>query len=111
VANILNHEVRAEDNLAEAAVGNCQAATRAGRPALALALCGDAVGAGKLAAAKTKQQPNGTLWNAVQLPAIHVATELRRDRPAAAIEILAAATPYERASRRWSICARWRTCG
>jgi tetratricopeptide (TPR) repeat protein/aminoglycoside phosphotransferase (APT) family kinase protein len=85
------------DTLAEAAVGNCQAARGAGRPVLALALCGDAAGAEKLAAEKTRQQPNGTLWNAVQLPAIHAATELRRNRPTAAIEMLASATPYERA--------------
>jgi tetratricopeptide (TPR) repeat protein len=85
------------DTLAEAAVGNCQAASRAGRPALALALCGDAAGAEKLAAEKTKQQPDGTLWNAVQLPTIRAASELRRGRPAAAIDMLASAAPYERA--------------
>jgi tetratricopeptide (TPR) repeat protein len=85
------------DTLAEAAVGNCQAARRAGRPALALALCGDAAGAEKLASEKTKQQPDGTLWNAVQLPTIRAASELRRDRPAVAIEMLASAAPYERA--------------
>ena len=41
--------------------------------------------------------PNGTLWNAVQLPAIRAAIELRREQPAAAIELLASAIPYERA--------------
>jgi tetratricopeptide (TPR) repeat protein len=85
------------DALAGAAVGNCQPVRRAGRPALALALCGDAAGAEKLAAGKSKMQPNGTLWNAVQLPAIRAAIELGREQPAAAIELLSSATPFDRA--------------
>ena len=85
------------DVLAGAAVGNCQPVRRAGRPALALALCGDAVGAERLAAEKSKMQPNGTLWNAVQLPTIRAAIELKREQPAKAIELLASAIPYERA--------------
>jgi hypothetical protein len=85
------------DSLAGAALGNCQPVRRARRPALALALCGDAVGAERLAAEKSKMQPNGTLWRTVQLPAIRAAIELGRERPDAAIELLASAAPYERA--------------
>jgi eukaryotic-like serine/threonine-protein kinase len=85
------------DALAGAVVGNCQPVRRAGRPALALALCGDAVGAERLAAGKSKMQPNGILWNAVQLPTIRAAIELKRGQPARAIELLESATPYESA--------------
>jgi eukaryotic-like serine/threonine-protein kinase len=41
--------------------------------------------------------PNGTLWNAVHLPAIRAAIALKRDQPAKAVELLASASPYERA--------------
>jgi tetratricopeptide (TPR) repeat protein len=68
-----------------------------GRPALALALCGDAVKAEKLAAETSKRFPNGTLWNGVQLPGIRAAIELHRGQPAKAVELLASASPYERA--------------
>ena len=64
---------------------------------MALALCGDADRAEKLAAETSKEFPSGTLWNAVQLPAIRAAIELKRDQPAGAIELLASAAPYERA--------------
>src|SRR5262249_32651547 len=50
-----------------------------------------------LAAETSKLLPNGTLWNAVQLPAIRAAIALNRDEPAKSVELLAAATPYERA--------------
>jgi tetratricopeptide (TPR) repeat protein len=85
------------DARAGAFLGECQPVRRAGRPALALALCGDVVRAERLAAEKSEMQPNGTLWNAVQLPAIRAAIELKREQPAGAIELLASATPYERA--------------
>ena len=67
------------------------------RPALALAMCGDSAQAGKLAAETSKLYPNATVWNAVQLPAIRAAIELKGDRPAKAVELLASASPYERA--------------
>jgi tetratricopeptide (TPR) repeat protein len=70
---------------------------RLGRPALALALCGDATGAEKLAAETSKRFPNGTIWNGVQLPEIRAAIELHRGQPARAVELLASASPYERA--------------
>ncbi len=85
------------DARADALSGNCATAHRLGRPALALALCGDAAGAEKLAAATSKRLPNGILWNAVQLPEIRAAIEMQRGQPANAVELLASATPYERA--------------
>jgi predicted Zn-dependent protease len=83
--------------LANALWGNCAAVRRRGRPALALALCGDAAGAAKLAGEMSRSAPNGTLWNAVQLPAIRAAVELKRGQPAKSIELLVPAAPYERA--------------
>jgi tetratricopeptide (TPR) repeat protein len=69
---------------------------RLGRSALALAMCGDAAQAEKLAAETSKLFPNGTIWNAVQLPEIRAAIALKRDRPAESVELLASASPYER---------------
>ena len=85
------------DARADALSGNCQTVGRLGRPALALAMCGDAAQAEKLAGETSKLFPNGTLWNAVQLPAIRAAIALKRDQPAKAVELLASASPYERA--------------
>ena len=68
-----------------------------GRPALALALCGDTARAEKLADETSKALPNGTIWNAVQLPEIRAMIALHRDQPASGIEPLASASPYERA--------------
>ena len=76
-------EFEEADARADALAGNCQPARRLGRPALALALCGDAARAEKLAAESSKLFPNGTLWNAVQLPAIRAAVALERDQPGA----------------------------
>jgi tetratricopeptide (TPR) repeat protein len=85
------------DASADALSGNCDTVRRLGRPALALAMCGDAAQAEKLAVETSKRFPNGTVWNAVQLPAIRAATELQRGQPAKAVELLASASPYERA--------------
>jgi tetratricopeptide (TPR) repeat protein len=85
------------DARADTLLGNCRTARRLGRPALALALCGDTAQAEKLASETSKRFPNGTVWNAVQLPAIRAAIELQRDQPAKAVELLASASPYERA--------------
>ncbi len=90
-------ELEEADARADALSGNCQTVRRLERPALALALCGDAAQAEKLAAETSKLFPNGTLWNAVQLPAIRAAIALKRDQPAKAVELLASASPYERA--------------
>jgi eukaryotic-like serine/threonine-protein kinase len=85
------------DARADALSGNCEAVRRLGRPALALALCGDAAKAEKLAAETSQLFPNGILWNTVQLPSIRAAIELHRGQPARAVELLASASPYERA--------------
>lgn len=85
------------DARADALVGNCTTAHHLGRPALALALCGETAAAEKLAAQTSQLLPNGTIWNAVQLPGIRAAIELQRNQPAKSIERLTAAAPYERA--------------
>jgi serine/threonine protein kinase/Flp pilus assembly protein TadD len=90
-------EFEEADARADALSGNCQTVRRLGRPALALAMCGDAAKAEKLAGETSKLFPNGTLWNAVQLPAIRAAIALKRDQPAKAVELLASASPYDRA--------------
>jgi len=90
-------EFEEADARADALSGKCQSVRRLGRPALALAMCGDAAQAEKLAGETSKLFPNGTLWNAVQLPAIRAAIALKRDQPAKAVELLASASPYERA--------------
>jgi eukaryotic-like serine/threonine-protein kinase len=84
------------DARADALSGNCQIARRLERPALALAICGDAHQAEKLAAETTKLYPNGTIWNAVQLPGIRAAIELHLNHADKAVELLASASPYER---------------
>jgi serine/threonine protein kinase/tetratricopeptide (TPR) repeat protein len=90
-------EFEEADARADALSGNCQTTRRLGRPALALAMCGYAAQAEKLAGETSKLFPNGTLWNAVQLPAIRAAIALKHDQPAKAVELLASASPYERA--------------
>ncbi|HEV2202841.1 MAG TPA: protein kinase [Bryobacteraceae bacterium] len=89
-------EFQEADARADALVGNCQIARRLGRSALALAICGDAAQAEKLAAETSGLFPNGTIWNAVQLPEIRAAIALKRDQPAESLELLASASPYER---------------
>ena len=91
-------EFEEADARADALAGNCQTVRRLGRPAVALAMCGDAAHAEKLARENSKLFPNGTLWNAVQLPAIRAAIALKSDQPAKAVELLASASPYERAN-------------
>lgn len=90
-------ELEDADARADALSGNCRTAHRLGRPALALALCGDSAQAEKLAAETSKVSPNGTIWNAVHRPEIHAAIELWLNHPANAVELLASASPYERA--------------
>jgi serine/threonine protein kinase/tetratricopeptide (TPR) repeat protein len=89
-------EFEEADAQADTFLGNCQTARRLGRPAIALAMCGDAAQAEKLAAETSKLFPNGTIWNEVQLPEIRAAIALQRDRPAQSVELLASAAPYER---------------
>jgi hypothetical protein len=70
---------------------------RLGRPAIALAMCGDAAAANRLSAETSKVLPNGTIWNAVQLPAIRAAIALNHNQPAESVELLRTAAPWERA--------------
>jgi DNA-binding winged helix-turn-helix (wHTH) protein/tetratricopeptide (TPR) repeat protein len=85
------------DARADALSGSCQTADRLGRPALALAICGETAQAEKLAAETSRRFPNGTIWNAVGLPEIQAVIALNRDEPARSVELLASALPYERA--------------
>ncbi|HLK68308.1 MAG TPA: protein kinase [Bryobacteraceae bacterium] len=85
------------DARADALTGNCRTARQLGCPALALAMCGDGAQAEKLAAETSRRFPNGTLWNAVQLPEIRAAIELQRGQPTKAVALLSASSPYERA--------------
>jgi eukaryotic-like serine/threonine-protein kinase len=85
------------DARADALAGNCSTVRRLGRPALALALCGESVLAEKLAADTSRHFPHGTIWNAIQLPEIQAMIALQRDEPAKSLELLASALPYERA--------------
>jgi eukaryotic-like serine/threonine-protein kinase len=88
-------EFEEADARADALSGNCETGHRLGRPALALAMCGDSAQAEKFAAETSKLFPNGTIWNAVQLPEIRAAIALNRE-PAKSVELLASASPYER---------------
>lgn len=90
-------EFEEADACADALSGNCQIVRRLGRPALALAICGETAQAEKLAAETSKALPNATIWNAVQLPEIQAMIALHRDQPGRTVELLASASPYERA--------------
>ena len=92
VASELN-EADAQD---DALLGNCKTARRLDRPALALAICADARPTEKIAAETSKLFPNGTLWNAVELPEIRSAIALSHNEPSKSLELLASASPYER---------------
>lgn len=90
------NEFEEADARADALSGNCQTARRLGRPALALAICSDAAAAEKLAAKTSRLFPNGTIWNAVQLPEIQAMIALNRGKPEESLELLGSASPYER---------------
>ena len=66
------------------------------RKGLALALCNELGEAQKLADEGTKQFSKHTLMNAVWLPAIRAAIEIRRNNPAQAIQFLHSANRYDR---------------
>ena len=103
----------AQEALTAAVVGQCaearsqavsailpdQGPGNAGGPILALAFCGDDTAAKKAADEITKRSPLHTFWKSVWLPSIQASTELKRDQPQKAIELLEAAKPCERA---WS---------
>jgi DNA-binding winged helix-turn-helix (wHTH) protein/tetratricopeptide (TPR) repeat protein len=89
-------EFEEADVRADALSGNCQTVRRLGHPALALAICGEVAEAEKLAAESSRQFPNGTIWNAVQLREIQAMIALNRGQPEESLELLASASPYER---------------
>ena len=60
-------------------------------------MCGETSEAEKLAAETSRLSPNAIIWNAVQLPEIQAMIALHRNEPAKGIELLASASPYERA--------------
>ena len=80
------------DARADALAGNCQSTPQLRRSALALTMCGETAKAEEIAAATSRLFPNGTIWNAVQLPEIEAMI-----KPAKGIALLASASPYERA--------------
>ncbi len=104
----------AGDAWREAVLGSCDSAlsqaraavalvdantiTAAGPAATALGLCGAGAEAEKIAAAIAKEFPTDTISNAVGIPLIRAAIELKRDQPAKAIELLKSAVPYERSN-------------
>jgi len=67
----------------------------------ALALCGEPGQAQSLADEYAKQYPKDTLVNAVWLPAIRAAIEIRRNNPAQAIQFLQSASRYDRVGVYW----------
>jgi tetratricopeptide (TPR) repeat protein len=101
--------------LRAAVTGNCQQARediartsalpRAGASfsalGLALALCGELGQAQSLADEYAKQYPKDTLVNAIWLPAIRAAIEIRRNNPAQAIQFLQSANRYDRVGVYW----------
>ncbi|MGA9509378.1 MAG: winged helix-turn-helix domain-containing protein [Candidatus Sulfotelmatobacter sp.] len=85
------------DARADAFAGNCRTVQRLGRPALALATCGETAPAEKLAVETSTLFPHETIWNAVQRPEVQAMIALHHDEPAKSVELLASASPYERA--------------
>jgi DNA-binding winged helix-turn-helix (wHTH) protein/tetratricopeptide (TPR) repeat protein len=90
-------EFEEADARADALSGNCETTRHLARPAFALAICGESAQAEKLAAETSQRFPDGTIWNAVQLPEIQAMISLHRDDPARSVELMASAYPYERA--------------
>ena len=91
-------EFEEADAREEALAGRCQRTQGLRRPALALALCGNAADAEKLVAENSQRFPNGTLWNAVQRPEIEAAEALDRKEADKGIELMAAASVRARLS-------------
>jgi eukaryotic-like serine/threonine-protein kinase len=86
--------------LARALVFNARSNTAVMRP-IALALCGEIAPAQSLANELAKESPKDTAINAIWLPAIRAAIEIRKDNAAGAIQLLQAVRPYEAASFFW----------
>jgi eukaryotic-like serine/threonine-protein kinase len=103
----LTAQFRARARLRGAIVGACQevgsdisnAAEKTITPAiedsLALALCGQAAQAQSLIDEQSKRFPKDTLLNTIWLPTVRAITEINRNNPAQAIQLLQAAGRYE----------------
>ncbi|HTF38081.1 MAG TPA: protein kinase, partial [Blastocatellia bacterium] len=79
--------------LARALVFNARSNTAVMRP-IALALCGEIAQAQSLANELAKENPKDTAINAIWLPTIRAAIEIRKDNAAGAIQLLQAVGPY-----------------
>jgi tetratricopeptide (TPR) repeat protein len=96
-------------------VGNCHQArenpahalalargdTSLARGAIALALCGETAQAQTLTDELAKENPKDTVINAIWLPTIRAAIEIRKDNAAEAIQLLQAVAQYEAAGFFW----------
>ncbi len=69
---------------------------------ITLALCGELGRTQSLADEYAKQYPKDTLANAIWLPAIRAAIEIRRNNPAQAIQLLHSASRYDRIGDYWT---------
>ncbi len=99
----------ASDTLWQAAYGSCRASEQAaartlalsrGRnplswSALAVAICGDSILAGRLAAEMVRRFPHDTFFRAAWLPMVHAAISLRGGNPSLAVERLKGVEPVE----------------
>jgi tetratricopeptide (TPR) repeat protein/predicted Ser/Thr protein kinase len=102
--------ILARNALSDATLDNCEAARTQARAAilpgqvpgdvfhgaLALAYCGEAAQAQKIADETSKRFPLATIWNTVYLPSVGAALDLKHNQPAKAIQALQSATSYER---------------
>jgi tetratricopeptide (TPR) repeat protein len=86
--------------LARALLNNVRSNTAVMGP-IALALCGEITQAQSLANELAKENPKDTAVNAIWLPTIRAAIEIRKDNAAGAIQLLQAVGPYEAATFFW----------
>ena len=86
--------------LARALLNNARSNTAVMRP-IALALCGEIAQAQSLANELAKENPKDTAINAMWLPTIRAAIEIRKDNAAGAIKLLQAVGPYEAGTFFW----------
>ena len=90
-------QILTPDPASDALMGICPAAPNSSVSAIVMALCGSVADVQQVVDEASKRISDATLWNVVTLPSMRAALELRRDMPAAAIELLQSATVYDRA--------------
>ena len=89
-------EIQEADTNALSAIRRLQLGRNSeGFAALVFAWVGDGPRAEPLLADLARQLPEGTLINSIDLPAVRARLELSRNNPAASIQLLQAAIPYE----------------